>query len=190
MKMQKYELVLLLDAAVQDKERNEIVAKLETEIKDCIQQKDDMGLQITKYDLGGIRGNNKFYFMAYELKLDAEHIEKIKKALLYNKVVVRNFLFACKASDEFFAFDTLQKTLEKVIEGWTEKKMGQKTTFYTKPENEKYITWKSLPMLKKYMTRFGDIKPRKYTGNPVRIQKDLRIAIIRAREMGLLEYIK
>ena len=63
-------------------------------------------------------------------------------------------------------------------------------TFFTKSENEKYISWKSLPMLKKYMTRFGDIKPRKYTGNPVSAQKNLRKVVIRAREMGLLEYIK
>jgi ribosomal protein S18 len=45
-------------------------------------------------------------------------------------------------------------------------------------------------MLKKYMTRFGDVKPRKYTGNRVSVQKALRKVIIRAREMGLLEYVK
>jgi ribosomal protein S18 len=85
--------------------------------------------------------------------------------------------------EEFLPFETIQKNLEKIINGWAEKKMGQKITFFSKPENEKYVTWKALPMLKKYMTRFGNIKPRRYTANPVSIQKKVRQSIIRAREM-------
>jgi len=45
-------------------------------------------------------------------------------------------------------------------------------------------------MLKKYITRFGDIKPRKYTRNGVSVQKKLRKEIIRARNFGLVEFIK
>ncbi|OQY38182.1 MAG: hypothetical protein B6229_06600 [Spirochaetaceae bacterium 4572_7] len=40
------------------------------------------------------------------------------------------------------------------------------------------------------MTRFGSIKPRKYTKNPVKTQKKLRQEIIRARGLGLLEFIR
>lgn len=62
--------------------------------------------------------------------------------------------------------------------------------FFDNKEHIQYINWKSLALLKRYMTRFGDIKPRKYTGNSVKVQKMLRISILRARELGLLPYIK
>lgn len=45
-------------------------------------------------------------------------------------------------------------------------------------------------MFKKYITRFGEVKPRKYTGNSVSVQKKLREAILRARELGLLSFTK
>jgi ribosomal protein S18 len=85
--------------------------------------------------------------------------------------------------EENLVFEKTQQELQKIIDEWVEKKKGNKMTFFTKKENEKYISWKSIPMLRKYMTRFGDIKPRKYTGNPVGVQKNLRKVIIRAREM-------
>jgi|GEM_PF-1920216 len=45
------------------------------------------------------------------------------------------------------------------------------------------INWKSITLLQHYITRFGNIKPRKYTGNNVSYQKAVRKAIIRAREL-------
>ncbi len=65
-----------------------------------------------------------------------------------------------------------------------------KKTFFSDLRNEYLINWKSIVLLKRYMTRFGDIKKRKYTGVPVRIQKKIRKSIIRARELWLLPYIK
>ena len=45
-------------------------------------------------------------------------------------------------------------------------------------------------MLKKYITRFGDIKPREYTHNSVGTQKKLKSIILRARELGFIAYKK
>lgn len=45
-------------------------------------------------------------------------------------------------------------------------------------------------MLRKYITRFGDIKPRAYTNNSVATQKKLKKEILRARELGFIEYKK
>lgn len=45
-------------------------------------------------------------------------------------------------------------------------------------------------LLKKYTTRFGNIKPRKYTGTSVKHQKAVRQSIIRSRELGLTHYIR
>ncbi len=68
--------------------------------------------------------------------------------------------------------------------------MKKKVDFFSSSENEQLINRKSVNLLKRYMTRFGDIKKRKYTGNSVKHQKAVRQAIIRARELGLLPYIK
>ena len=65
-----------------------------------------------------------------------------------------------------------------------------KKTFFVDKKNHQYINWKAIAALKKYLTRFGDIKPRKYTGVSVGVQKRIRKSIIRARELGLLPYIK
>ncbi len=45
-------------------------------------------------------------------------------------------------------------------------------------------------MLKKYITRFGDIKPREYTNSSVSTQKKLKTAILRARELGFIPFKK
>lgn len=52
------------------------------------------------------------------------------------------------------------------------------------------ISWKAIPLLSEYMTRFDNIKPRKYSQHSVRLQKKIRKSIIRARELGLLAYTK
>lgn len=62
--------------------------------------------------------------------------------------------------------------------------------FFADKKNEKYLNRKSVMMLKKYITRFGDIKPREYTHNSVSTQKKLKTVILRARELGLLAYKK
>jgi len=50
------------------------------------------------------------------------------------------------------------------------------------------ISWKALPLLKQYTTRFDSIKSRKYSDHSVSMQKKIRKAIIRAREIGVLAY--
>lgn len=62
--------------------------------------------------------------------------------------------------------------------------------FFSYGDNAGLINWKSVDLLKKYTTRFGNIKPRKYSGLSVKHQKAVRQAIIRAREIGLLPYSK
>ncbi len=189
--MKNYELVLLINPSVQDKEQKEFLSSLEQEIMGKgLVKKDEIWLHELAHDLWEKKWNNKFYFVSYYIKADSKTIDAIHKYFLYNKILYRYFLFGMTKNEEMFDFVKVQKELQKVIDEWVEKKKWNKITFFTKEENKKYISWKSLPMLKKYMTRFWDIKPRKYTGNPVSVQKALRKVLIRAREMGVLEYIK
>ena len=57
-------------------------------------------------------------------------------------------------------------------------------------ENDYLINWKSVLLLKHFVNRFGNIKLRKFTKLPVKYQKRIRKAIINARELWLIPYIK
>jgi ribosomal protein S18 len=91
---------------------------------------------------------------------------------------------------EFFHFDDLNSELQKFVDWWDQKRSGKKITFLSNLKYKKYISWKSVVMLSNYMTRFGNIKPRAYTGNSVSTQKKVRTAILRARELWFLEYTR
>jgi len=188
--MQKYELVLLLSPSLQEAKRKDTISILENEIKSWILKKDEIWLKTLAYDLGDKAWNDKAYLYSYYVQLDWKNIESIKKVLLYNKAVLRYFVYKMNSSQPYFTFEELEKKINEIISKRWDKKLWQKITFFSTPGNVKYINWKSIAMLKKYVTRFGNIKPKKYTNNTVSIQKKLRRAVLRARELGLMEYKK
>ncbi|MGE4443786.1 MAG: 30S ribosomal protein S18 [Candidatus Altimarinota bacterium] len=51
------------------------------------------------------------------------------------------------------------------------------------------IDYKDVELLKKYITKFGKITPRYYTGVSLKNQKKLAIAIKRARMVALLPFV-
>lgn len=51
------------------------------------------------------------------------------------------------------------------------------------------IDYKDVELLKKYITKFGKITPRYYTGVSLKNQRKLAIAIKRARMMALLPFV-
>ncbi len=53
-----------------------------------------------------------------------------------------------------------------------------------------YIDYKDTDLLKKYVTKYGKIVPRYYSGVALKYQKMLSIAIKRARHMGLLKFVR
>lgn len=53
-----------------------------------------------------------------------------------------------------------------------------------------YIDYKNLKLLREYTTRYGKIRPRYYSGVPLRFQKHMARAIKRARFMALLPFVK
>lgn len=54
----------------------------------------------------------------------------------------------------------------------------------------KYIDYKDVELLKKYVSKYGKIVPRYYTGISLKFQKMLAQAIKRARHMGLLKFVR
>lgn len=66
----------------------------------------------------------------------------------------------------------------------------KKSALLNREDMVNLISWKALPLLQEYMTRFDNIKPRKYAQHSVSVQKKIKKAITRARELGLLAYTK
>lgn len=50
------------------------------------------------------------------------------------------------------------------------------------------IDYKDVAMLRRYVTDRGKIKPRRVTGNCTQHQRQLSIAVKRAREMAMMAY--
>lgn len=65
---------------------------------------------------------------------------------------------------------------------------GRKVCYFTK-NNITYIDWKDVELLKKFISPNGKITPRRVTGTSAKYQRQLAVAIKRARQMALLPYI-
>jgi len=188
--MQKYELVVMIDHTVKKNDREKIVLDFEAKLGKAMLKKDDIGIVQLEYDLRKNKWNDTAYVLSYYLELELDQLAMLKEEFQYNKFVLRTRLFKMRGDQEFMIFADLQKGLETIIEGRGKQRFGQKLAFFSNNANTKYLTWKSIPMLNKYMTRFGDIKPRKFTGNSVLKQKKVRKCILRAKELGFMAYIK
>ena len=55
--------------------------------------------------------------------------------------------------------------------------------------NVKYIDYKDVKLLQRYVTEQGKIIPKRITGTSSKYQRELAIAIKRARHMALLPYV-
>jgi len=188
--MQKYDLVLLVDASLSENDRKNVISELETIIQKIIVEKDEIGLQQLMYNLWNKAWNDRAYMYSYCIEAGAEDLDVIKKHLLYNKAIKRYYILKMDKNEQFFVFSKLHDELNAIIDGRDVKKLWQKVTFFADKQNEKYIHRKAVPMLKKYITRFGNIKPRAYTNTSVSTQKKLKKIILRTRELGLIGYKK
>lgn len=56
-------------------------------------------------------------------------------------------------------------------------------------EKSDFIDYKDVNKLKKYLTESGKILPRRMTGVCARHQRELAVAIKRARQMALIPYV-
>ena len=68
-------------------------------------------------------------------------------------------------------------------------KKRKKTCYFTDNKIEK-IDWKDVDLLKKFISDHGKILPRRVTGTKAIYQRQLAIAIKRARHMALLPFVR
>lgn len=55
--------------------------------------------------------------------------------------------------------------------------------------NVKYIDYKDIKLLQRYVNDQGKIIPKRITGTAAKYQRELSVAIKRARQMALLPYV-
>ncbi len=188
--MSMYELVVVIDPGTSQEVRDWVSADIEKMVwASSIKWTDDMWLVQFAYEMYRKKGLHQWFVTSYHLDIDSSDVTKITKELSYKKELLRCVFYAMKTNQEYLSLEDTAKKVESLVESdeWTMKK---KLTLFKDWVNEEYLTWKAVPLLKKFMTRFGDIKPRKYTGITVAQQKRLRLAIQRARELWFIVYIK
>ena len=66
---------------------------------------------------------------------------------------------------------------------------GRKKVCYFTQNHIEHIDFKDVDLLRKFVTDRGKILPRRATGTSAKYQRQLAIAIKRARQMALLPYI-
>ena len=72
---------------------------------------------------------------------------------------------------------------------WQLLKDVKKTCYFTDNKIQK-IDWKDVDLLKKFISDRGKILPRRITGTKAIYQRELAVAIKRARHMGLLPFVR
>ena len=68
-------------------------------------------------------------------------------------------------------------------------KRRKKTCYFTDNKVKK-IDWKDVDLLKRFVSDRGKILPRRITGTKAIYQRELAIAIKRARHMGVLPFVR
>jgi len=104
--MQKYDVVLLIDATLSEKNRKEVVSEFEKLIKKNIVDQDDI-----------------VYMYSYYIQAEAEDLDILKKNILYNKAIKRYFIFKMDTTEAFVTFSKVNDELKTIIETWDAKKL-------------------------------------------------------------------
>lgn len=73
---------------------------------------------------------------------------------------------------------------------YRKQRTGRRKVCYFTKNNIKYIDYKDVELLKKFISPNGKITPRRVTGTKAKYQRQLATAIKRARQMALLPYVE
>ena len=65
---------------------------------------------------------------------------------------------------------------------------GRKVCYFTK-NNITYIDYKDVELLKKFVSANGKIIPRRVTGTSAKYQRQLAVAVKRARHLALMPFV-
>lgn len=188
--MKAYELVLVVDPQTTQEERDAVHEGIQKIAgKSAIKHYEDMWLMQFEYEMYQKKWLHQGFVSSYHVEVESETMAELKQELSYNKKLLRYVFFGLSEQQPYYTMSEVEEKIAPLVESdeWT---INKSLTLFDNKENESLLIWKAVPLLKKFMTRFGDIKPRKYTGISVSQQKRVRKAILRARELWVVPYIK
>lgn len=188
--MKNYELVVMLQPQLSKDDHEKLVSDIQKLIADNggrILDTDEMGMMTLSHEITKAK-LKQAYFLSYHLEIDGEKIQGLKSTFAITKGLVRFAFFAMTDKEKLVSYKDINKAWEKKEDAKPKEAVIKKGAFNADDTLVDNINWKAVNFLKNYMTRFGDIKPRAFMGNRVKHQKKVRIAIIRARELGVLPY--
>ena len=73
---------------------------------------------------------------------------------------------------------------------YRKQRMGRRKVCYFTKNKVAYIDYKDVELLKRFVSDRGKILPRRVTGTKAIYQRELAVAIKRARHMALLPFVK
>jgi ribosomal protein S18/ribosomal protein S6 len=188
--MKLYELVIVLHPQLNDDELSAMHDKVSTILgPQTIQQTDNLGMRQFNHEMRDEKHLDKGFIVSHLVHIDPNNAPEIITQLNYEDKIIRHKLFAVSNKENFLIFDDIQDKAQELAEHeeWSVKKH---VDIFNDRSYDTLFNRKALPLLKRFMTRFGDIKPRKYTGVSVAQQKIIRKAIINARTLGMLPFTK
>lgn len=187
--MKNYELVVLLQPQLSKDEHEKAVQEIQKLLADQggkIIATDDMGMTTLAHDITKLK-IKQAYILSYHIELPGDKVQTLKSSFAITKGIIRFSFFLMAPKEAFVMFADINKKWEQEKDAKGKNIVVKKGLFEEK-EMLTQINWKAVNLMKHYMTRFGNIKPRSYMGNRVKDQKKIRQAIIRARELGVLPY--
>lgn len=185
----KYEIVFVLSARISQDEHKHITGNIQEALWNTVQDVDDMGKISLSYPLSN--GDDTAFFISYYLEASGDDIAHIKTKLKFLEWVQKYALYRLEKGKSFMPYKELVKETQKLLDQKEDDDslMVKKEHVLNDASLYNLLSWKNTLLLKKYISRFQYMKPRKFTTHSVKIQKKLRKHIIRSRELGLLPYV-
>lgn len=187
--MRSYELAVLLEPSMSAQQYQELKDRIVWLLDTSDIMIDERWEQKLAHLLHGRRDRSTATIVCFAATIDPTRISDISYQFWFIKEIYR-FAFFVRDNTPYVSKKDLLSNSEQMIEAykeiiWKHKKMTLLTN-----KNADLIDRKNTGLLRIFMTRFWDIKPRKYTWISVKLQKKMREQIIRSRGLWIVEFTK
>jgi small subunit ribosomal protein S18 len=197
--IRRYETVIVLSPTLVEKDISNFIVDVENFIKHNkgkIIYSEKIGIIDLAYK---ISNNMKGYFYFCEFSIEAEKIIELDKLYRISESIIRYIIVSlCQHGIKYN--DSLrcnkvtvkQNIILSKVKGVVEQKLidfSKKMYCRFKRFGIKYVDYKNVNFLIRFLNPQGKILPRRLTGNTLKYQKKVATAIKRARHLSILPFV-
>ena len=197
--VRRYETVIVLSPTLEEKDIDNVIVDVENFIKHNegqITYSERVGFIDLAYE---ILNNTKGYFYVCEFSIDAAKIIELDKLYRINESIIRYVIVSlCKHGVKYYEslrdkkvtvkqniiLSKLKNTVEQKLIDFSKKMYCRFKRF-----GIKYVDYKNVNFLIRFLNPQGKILPRRLTGNTLKYQKKVAVAIKRARHLSILPFV-